>query len=103
MAVQTSHKHPQPVNRRRFLRSGMATVASTGIALPFEQADAAGRVVVHIGPPERPRSDIEAWNVGLISARRPELTPAENLIPATPNCAPRFGNALAYAICAGDT
>ena len=80
MAVQTSHTHPQPVNRRRFLRSGTATVASTGIAAPVEQVDAAGPEVVRIGPPERPRTDIEAWNVGLISARRPELTPAENLI-----------------------
>jgi hypothetical protein len=45
-----------------------------------EHVGAAGPEVVRIGPPGRPRTDIEAWNVGLISARRPELTPAENLI-----------------------
>jgi hypothetical protein len=57
----------------------MAMVASTGIAPADEQVSAAGPEVICIGPPERARSDIEAWNVGIISARRPELTPAENL------------------------
>jgi hypothetical protein len=78
MAAQTSHTHPQRVDRRRFLVS--ATVVCTGVVAPVEQSDAAGAAVVRVGPPERPRTDIEAWNVGLISARRPELTPAENLI-----------------------
>jgi hypothetical protein len=71
---------PQLVNRRGFLLSVTATVASTGVAPAAEEINAAEREVVGIGPPERPRTDIDAWNVGLISARRPELTPAQNLI-----------------------
>lgn len=80
MATQIFPTRPQLVDRRSFLLSATATVASTGIAAPVEQVDAAGPEVVRIGPPERPRTDLEAWNVGLISARRPELTPVENLI-----------------------
>jgi hypothetical protein len=79
MATQIFPTRPQRVNRRRFLMLTTATVASTSVAAPVEQVDAAKPEVVRIGPPERPRTDIEAWNVGLISARRPELTPAENL------------------------
>jgi hypothetical protein len=80
MTTQVFRRHPQRVDRRRFLASATAAVACTGVAAPIEQVDAAEPEVVRIGPPERPRTDIEAWNVGLISARRPELTPAENLI-----------------------
>ncbi|MGC1862183.1 MAG: hypothetical protein WA733_13970 [Methylocystis sp.] len=36
--------------------------------------------VIPIGPPERPRTDIEAWNIGLITAYRPELTLEQNPI-----------------------
>jgi hypothetical protein len=80
MATQTSDTHPRRVDRRRFLISATATIASAGHAPPVEQVYAAGPEVVRIGPPERPRTDVEAWNVGLISARRPELMPAENLL-----------------------
>lgn len=34
--------------------------------------------VIQMGPGERPRSDLESWNVGLITAYRPELSPADN-------------------------
>jgi hypothetical protein len=80
MATQIFRTRPRPIDRRRFLLSATATVACTGLAAAVEQVGTAGSEVVRIGPPERPRTDIEAWNVGLISARRPELTPAENLI-----------------------
>jgi hypothetical protein len=76
MAKQIFHNHPH--DRRRFLVSAAATAACTGLAAPVEQVEAAGPEVVRIGPPERPRSDIEAWNIGLITAYRRELTPAEN-------------------------
>jgi len=78
MAKQIFHTHSQRVNRRCFLVSATATVACTGLAAPVEQVEAAGPEVVRIGPPERSRSDIESWNVGLITAYRRELTPAEN-------------------------
>jgi hypothetical protein len=80
MATQIFPTRPQLIDRRRFLLSATATVASTGVVAPVERSDAAGAAVVRVGPPERPRTDIEAWNVGIISARRPELTPAENLM-----------------------
>jgi hypothetical protein len=79
MATQTCHRHPQRVDRRRFLMSATATVACTGVVLLVEHVGGAGPEVVRIGPPERPQTEVEAWNVGLISARRPELSSAENL------------------------
>ena len=78
MATQIFPTRPQPVDRRRFLMLATVTVASTSV--PVEHVGAAGPEVIRIGPPERPRTDIEAWNVGLISAHRPELTSVENLI-----------------------
>jgi len=78
MAKQIFRTHSQRVNRRCFLVSATATVAWTGLAAPVEQVEAAGPEVVRIGPPERSRSDIESWNVGLITAYRRELTPGEN-------------------------
>lgn len=78
MATPISHTRLRRVDRRRFLTSATATVACTGLAAPSAQAHAVGPEVVGIGPPERPRSDIEAWNIGLISAYRRELTRAEN-------------------------
>jgi hypothetical protein len=80
MAKQIFHTHSQRVNRRCFLVSATATVACTGLATPVVQVEAAGPEVVRIGPPERSRSDIESWNVGLITAYRRELTPAENAV-----------------------
>jgi hypothetical protein len=78
MVTQNFHAHAQRVDRRCFLVSAAATAACTGVAASVEEIEAAGPEVVRIGPPERPRSDIEAWNVGLITAYRRELTPPEN-------------------------
>jgi hypothetical protein len=61
-----------------FFGLGDGKVACTGFAAPIEQVEAAGPQVVRIGRPVPPRSDIEAWNIGLITAYRRELTPAEN-------------------------
>jgi hypothetical protein len=78
MATRILHTHSQRIDRRRFLVSAATAAACTGVAASVEQVEAAGPEVVRIGPPERPRSDIESWNVGLITAYRRELTPAEN-------------------------
>lgn len=78
MAAQISPVYFQLLDRRRFLISAAATIAGTSAVAPVEQAQAAAPKVIRIGPPERPWSDIEAWNVGLITACRPELTPADN-------------------------
>jgi hypothetical protein len=78
MGNQIFHTHSQRVDRRRFLVSAGATVACTGVAASSEQVEAAAPEVIRLGPPGRARSDIESWNVGLITACRHELTPAEN-------------------------
>jgi hypothetical protein len=80
MATQVLPTRPQLIDRRHFLMLATATVASTSVAAPVEQVGDARPEVVRIRSLERSRSDFEAWNVGLISARRPELTPAENLL-----------------------
>jgi len=77
MAKQASHTHSQRVDRRGFLVSA-ATVACTGVITPAQQSEAAEPCVVHIGRPEGTRSDIESWNVGLITAFRRERTAAGN-------------------------
>jgi hypothetical protein len=67
------------INRRLFLSSAAATTVCTGVAAAPEHAEPAPvPEVIPIGPAERPQTDIEAWNVGLITAYRPELTLAEN-------------------------
>jgi hypothetical protein len=67
------------MNRRRFLSSAAATTAYAGVAAARDQVEPEPLPeVVRIGAPERPRNDIESWNLGLITAYRPELTPAEN-------------------------
>ena len=67
------------INRRGFLSSAAATTVCAGVAAAPEHAEPAPvPEVIPIGPPERPQTDIEAWNVGLITAYRPELTLAEN-------------------------
>jgi hypothetical protein len=65
----------ESLSRRRFFR-WMAGTAACAAAVAVPVAGAAE--VVRIGPRERATSDIEAWNVGFISASRPNLTPAEN-------------------------
>ena len=67
------------INRRGFLSSAAATTVCAGVAVaPEHAARAPVPEVIPIGPPERPRTDIEGWNVGLITAYRPELTLSEN-------------------------
>jgi hypothetical protein len=78
LATQILHLRPRRVDRRRFLISATATVACAGVLAPVEQVDAAGPEMVLIGAPKRPQSDIQSWNVGLITAYRRELAPAEN-------------------------
>jgi hypothetical protein len=77
MAKQASHTHSQRVDRRGFLVSA-ATVACTGVIGPAEQSEVAVPHVLHIGRSERALSDIESWNVGLITAFRREHAVAEN-------------------------
>ncbi len=62
------------VTRRRFLS------AAAGAAV-FARADAEpapAPLMVEAGRAQRPKTDVEAWNVGLITACRPGLTFAEN-------------------------
>ncbi len=62
------------MSRRRFLSAAAAATACSGAgAEPSPEP-----LVVEIGPAERPKTDVEAWNVGLISAYRAGLTSAEN-------------------------
>jgi hypothetical protein len=67
------------LSRRGFLSSAAATgVSSTAVAAAAMDEPGSSPEIIPIGPPERPLTDIEAWNVGLISASRPELSRAEN-------------------------
>ena len=67
------------INRRLCLSSAAATTVCAGVAAAPEHVESAPVPdVIPIGPPERPRTDIKAWNIGLITAYRPELTLAEN-------------------------
>jgi hypothetical protein len=65
-------KYARGFNRRHFLTGLGTTTASASIS------PAGATEVIRIGPRQRLESDIEAWNVGLITAHRPELSPAEN-------------------------
>jgi hypothetical protein len=67
-----AEKYPSGFNRRHFL-AGLGTATASASISPAEATE-----VIRIGPRQRLESDIEAWNVGLITAHRPELTPAEN-------------------------
>ena len=69
-----AQKYPSDFNRRHFL-TGLGTATASASISPAEATE-----VMHIGPRKRPESDIEAWNAGLITADRPELSPAENRI-----------------------
>jgi len=77
MSAQTLTSLFPRMDRRRFLSSAAATTVCARVAAAREQVEPAPEVI-RVGPPERPRSDIESWNLGLITAYRPELTPAEN-------------------------
>ncbi len=62
------------MSRRRFLSAAAAATACSGAdAEPSPEP-----LVVEMGPAQRPQTDVEAWNVGLISAYQPGLTSAEN-------------------------
>jgi hypothetical protein len=78
MATHIFPSHFRPIDRRRFLITGMGTLAAAGALASVDETQAAGPAVVSIGPRQRSSSDIEAWNVGLITACRRELTPTEN-------------------------
>jgi hypothetical protein len=66
------------MDRRRFLSSAAATTAYAGAAAAREQVEPEPLPeVIRIGAPERPRCDIESWNLELITAYRPGLAPAE--------------------------
>jgi hypothetical protein len=67
--------HRWQLDRRRFLTAAAATTAAFG---PSAAPRAEPMEIVRAGPRQRPEDDIEAWNLGLITAHRPELTAAEN-------------------------
>jgi hypothetical protein len=67
-----AEKYPRGFNRRHFLTGLGSATASASIS------PAAATEVIRIGPRQRLESDIEAWNVGLITAHCPELNLAEN-------------------------
>jgi hypothetical protein len=68
-----AQKYPSDFNRRHFL-TGLGTTTASASISPAEATE-----VMHIGPRKRLESDIEGWNVGLITAHRPELSLAENI------------------------
>jgi hypothetical protein len=63
------------MDRRRFLWSAAASTVCPGVAVAQREPSPE---VIRLGPPERPSIAIEAWNLGLITAHRPDFTPAEN-------------------------
>jgi hypothetical protein len=71
MAQEDFDLHGRQLDRRRFLlTAAVAAAAGRVICVPAAQAlEAAAQ------PTE---DNVNAWNVGLITAHRPELTPAEN-------------------------
>jgi hypothetical protein len=64
--------HRWQLDRRRFLTA--ATAAFGPVAAPRAEPVE----IVRAGPRQRPEDDIEAWNLGLITAYRPGLTAAQN-------------------------
>jgi hypothetical protein len=75
MAQEDFDLHSRQLDRRRFLlTAAVAVAAGSVIAAPAAQAlEAAG--TVHAQPTD---GNPNAWNVGLITAHRPELTAADN-------------------------
>ena len=68
----------QRMDRRRFISAAAATTVCAGQVAAREQGESEPlSEVIRIGSPERRRCDIESWNLGLITAYRPDLTPAE--------------------------
>jgi len=64
------------MGRRRFLAMAAAVTAVPGADEAVAVSDEP--LIVPITGPVRPPTDIEAWNVGLITAHRPHLAPARN-------------------------
>ncbi len=63
------------LDRRQFLASAALTAAAcAGIGARITEAAEIIRVV----PRQGPDSNVEGWNLGLISGHRPELTAADN-------------------------
>jgi hypothetical protein len=73
MAQAEFARHTRQFDRRQFLvTAAIAAAAGSVIAVPAAQALEVARTV-----PAQP-TEVDAWNMGLITAHRPELTPAEN-------------------------
>ncbi len=64
------------LDRRLLLAAALTAAACAGVGAPTTEAKA--EETIQGVPRQRPDSHIEGWNLGLISAYRPELTPAEN-------------------------
>ena len=64
------------LDRRRLLAAALTAAGCAGVGAPTTEAKA--EETIQGVPRQRPDSHIEGWNLGLISAHRPELTPAEN-------------------------
>jgi hypothetical protein len=63
------------LDRRRFLlTAALAAAAGSVIAAPTAQAAKAARTV----PNQPTEGNVNTWNVGLITAHRPEVTPDKN-------------------------
>lgn len=67
MARSDFPNHP---DRRQFLTTTIAAAACAGLGVPVAEASEIARAV--------PSNSVEGWNLGLITAHRPELTAAEN-------------------------
>jgi hypothetical protein len=67
--------HRWQLDRRSFLTAAAATTAAFG---PVAAPRAEPVEIVRAGPRQRPEGDIEALNLGLITAHRPGLTAAQN-------------------------
>jgi hypothetical protein len=80
MTTDSFPSHFRSINRRQFLLTAMGTLAATTAAAQAEEPQPAAPAAVSMGPPQkrRPRWDIEARNVGLITTWRSELSPLEN-------------------------
>jgi hypothetical protein len=76
MAARILHPQSEKVSRRNFL--GLAAATACATVASGEQAEAAVPEIIQIEPPRRPQTDIESWNVGLITASRRDLTFTEN-------------------------
>ena len=75
MASTLKSDQLKAIDRRRFLSFAAVLPACAGVA--GVQGEPSPEVI-RLGPPERPGTDIEGCNLGLITAYRPEFSPPEN-------------------------